>query len=398
MLRTTLRNAALAAAALAVAASANAAYDVDILPPASPIARQIYDLHWAILWVCVVIFIVVFGTMFYSVFKHRKSVGAKAANFHENTTVELIWTVIPFIILIGMAYPATKTVLEMKDASSPDLTIKVTAYQWAWEYDYLQDGVKFNSLLATPRAQIEEWQRKGDKKNADYLLEVDNPMVVPAGKKVRLLVTANDVIHGWYVPQLGINQYGIPGFVKDTWFKAEKPGTYRGQCSQICGKEHGYMPIVVVAKAPDEYAAWVKEQKAKMPPAGAAAPQVAPVAASAPASSAPAAAQDIGKKWTLDELKAAGEKVFAANCVACHQVTGKGLPPAFPPLDGSKVVNGPKAAQLSLVLNGKQGTAMASFARLSDSELASVITYTRNSWGNRTGEAIQPSEVSAARK
>lgn len=390
MLRKTLRNAALAAAALLLGATANAGYDVDILPPASPIARQIYDLHWAILWVCVGIFIVVFGAMFYSVFKHRKAAGAKAAQFHENTTVEVIWTVIPFLILIGMAYPATKTVLEMKDASNPDLTIKVTAYQWAWEYDYLQDGVKFNSLLATPRAQIEEWEKKGEKKNADYLLEVNNPMVVPVGKKVRLLITANDVIHGWYVPQLGINQYGIPGFVKDTWFKADKAGTYRGQCSQICGKEHGYMPIVVVAKAPAEYDAWVKEQKAKMP-AAEAPQQVAAAPAAAPA-------EDPNKKWSLDELKAAGEKLYAANCVACHQATGKGMPPAFPPLDGSKVVNGPKGAQLALVLNGKQGTAMASFARLTDSELASVITYTRNSWGNKTGEAIQPADVKAARK
>jgi cytochrome c oxidase subunit 2 len=386
MLRNTFRAAALAAASAPFAAAA--AYDVDILPPASPIAQQIYDLHWAILWVCVAIFVVVFGAMFYSVFVHRKAAGAKAAHFHENTTVEIIWTIIPFVILIGMAYPATRTVLEMKDASSPDLTIKVTAYQWAWEYDYLQDGVKFNSLLATPRSQIEEWEKKGDKKNEHYLLEVDKPMVVPAGKKVRLLVTSNDVIHGWYVPQLGINQYGIPGFVKDTWFKADKPGLYRGQCSQICGKEHGYMPIVVVAKTPEEYAAWVKEQKAKRPAAATA------VAAAAPA----AVAEDPNKKWTLDELKANGEKVYAANCVACHQATGKGLPPAFPPLDGSKVVNGPKAGQLALVLAGKQGTAMASFARLTDSELASVVTYTRNAWGNKTGEAIQPADVKAARK
>ena len=390
MIRKAFRNAALAAA-LAAGASANAAYDVDILPPASPIAQQIYDLHWAIMWVCIVIFFLVFGAMFYSILKHRKSVGAKAAHFHENTTVEVIWTVIPFLILVGMAYPATKTVLDMKDASNPDLTIKVTAFQWAWEYDYLQDGVKFNSLLATPRSQIEEWERKGEQKNPHYLLEVDKPMVVPAGKKVRLLITSNDVIHGWYVPQLGINQYGIPGFVKDTWFKADKPGLYRGQCSQICGKEHGYMPIVVVAKAPEEYAAWVKEQKANSPQAAAPA-QVAVAAA------APAAAEDPNKKWSLDELKAAGEKVYAANCAACHQPTGKGMPPAFPPLDGSKVVNGPKAAQLALVLGGKQGTAMASFARLSDSELAGVITYTRNSWGNKTGEAIQPAEVKAARK
>ncbi|MBX3673363.1 MAG: cytochrome c oxidase subunit II [Burkholderiales bacterium] len=389
MIRKASRNAALAAAALTASAAAHAAYDVDILPPGSPIAQQIYDLHWAIMWVCVVIFVIVFGAMFYSIFKHRKSVGAKAAHFHENTTVEVIWTVIPFVILIGMAYPATKTVLEMKDTANPDLTIKVTAYQWAWEYDYLQDGVKFNSLLATPRAQIEEWERKGEAKNPDYLLEVDNPMVVPAGKKVRLLVTSNDVIHGWYVPQLGINQYGIPGFVKDTWFKADKPGTYRGQCSQICGKEHGYMPIVVVAKAPEEYAAWVKEQKAKAPQAAAPA-QVAAAPAAAPA-------EDPNKKWTPDELKALGEKVYAANCVACHQATGKGMPPAFPALDGSKVVTGAKGAQVALVLNGKQGTAMASFARLSDSELAAVITYTRTAWGNKAGE-VTPAEIKAARK
>ena len=385
MHRTTLRS---AAAAIAAGASfaAQAAYDVDILPPASPIAQQIYDLHWAILWVCVAIFVIVFGAMFYSIFTHRKAAGAKAAHFHENTTVEIIWTVIPFVILIGMAYPATKTVLEMKDASNPDLTIKVTAYQWAWEYDYLQDGVKFASLLSTPRAQIEEWEKKGDKKNENYLLEVDKPMVVPAGKKVRLLVTSNDVIHGWYVPQLGVNQYGIPGFVKDTWFKADKPGTYRGQCSQICGKEHGYMPIVVVAKSPEDYAAWVKEQKA-------AAPAAAPAAAVAVA----APAEDPNKKWTADELKAMGEKVYAANCVACHQATGKGMPPAFPPLDGSKVATGPKGAQIALVLNGKPNTAMAAFSRLTDTELAAVITYTRTAWGNKAGEVL-PSEVKAARK
>ena len=275
----TIRRTAAAAAAFAAPLAARAAYDVDILPPASPIAQQIYDLHWAIIWVCVAIFVVVFGAMFYSIFTHRKAAGAKAAHFHENTTVEIVWTVIPFVILIAMAYPATRTVLEMKDSSNPDLTIKVTAYQWAWEYDYLQDGVKFHSLLSTPRTQIEEWKKSGDKKNANYLLEVDNPVVVPAGKKVRLLITSNDVIHGWYVPQLGVNQYGIPGFVKDTWFKADKPGTYRGQCSQICGKEHGYMPIVVEAKSPEDYAAWVKARKAKAAPAAADAGAPAPAPA-----------------------------------------------------------------------------------------------------------------------
>jgi cytochrome c oxidase subunit 2 len=381
---------------LLACASAFAKYDVDILPPVTPISREIYDLHWGILWVCVAIFVVVFGAMFWSIFKHRRSMGAKAAQFHENTTIEVIWTIVPFVILIGMAYPATKTVLDMKDASNADLSVKITAYQWKWEYDYQQDGVRFFSNLATPRDQIEEREHPGPKKNDNYLLEVDNPMVVPVGKKVRLLITSNDVIHGWYVPQLGVNQYGIPGFIKDAWFTIEKPGTYRGQCSQICGKEHGFMPIIVVAKEPKDYAAWVNEQKAKMPAPAAAAPtQVA--AGGAAAAAAPA--DDPKKKWTLDELKARGEKVYvSATCVACHQANGKGMPPAFPALDGSKVVNGPKAAQIALELKGKPNTAMAPFAHLSDTDLAAVITHTRNSWGNKTGEAIQPAEIKAARK
>jgi cytochrome c oxidase subunit 2 len=304
----------------------------------------------------------------------------------------VIWTIVPFVILIGMAYPATKTVIDMKDASNADISIKVTAYQWKWEYDYLQDGVKFLSNLATPRDQIDEREHAGAKKNPDYLLEVDRPMVVPVGKKVRLLITSNDVIHGWYVPQLGINQYGIPGFIKDAWFTIDKPGTYKGQCSQICGKEHGFMPIVVIAKTPDEYAAWVKDMKAKMPaPASAEAPAQVAAAGAAPA-------EDANKKWALTELKAKGEQVYAANCAACHQPTGKGMPPAFPALDGSKVVNGPKAAQIALELKGKPGTAMASFAHLSDTDLAAVITHTRNAWGNKTGDVIQPADVKAARK
>ena len=382
---------ALASTLLAAPLAALADYHVDILPPVTPVAREIYDLHFGILWVCVAIFFIVFGAMFWSLYKHRRSMGAKAAQFHENTTIEIIWTIIPFVILVGMAYPATKTVLNMKDASNADMSIKVTAYQWKWEYDYQQDGVRFFANLSTPRDQIEEYTKVGAKKGEHYLLEVDRPMVVPVGKKVRLLITSNDVIHGWYVPQLGINQYGIPGFVKDAWFTVDTPGRYLGQCSQICGKEHGFMPIVVDAVPADKYAAWVKEQKAKMP---------APVPAAAPAAvaaAAPAVAEDPNKKWTLDELKAAGEKVYAANCAACHQATGKGVPPAFPPLDGSKVVNGPKPAQIQLVLKGKPGTAMAAFERLSDTELAAVITHTRSSWGNKAGE-VQPAEVKAARK
>ncbi|MEP7069858.1 MAG: cytochrome c oxidase subunit II, partial [Usitatibacter sp.] len=344
-----------------LAVCARADYHVDILPPVTPVSREIYDLHFGILWVCVAIFIVVFGAMFWSVFKHRRSQGAKASQFHENTTVEVIWTIVPFVILIVMAYPATQTVLKMKDASNADISIKVTGYQWKWEYDYQQDGVKFLSNLATPRDQIDEREKPGAPKNENYLLEVDNPMVVPVGKKVRLLITSNDVIHGWYVPQVGVNQYGIPGFIKDAWFTIEKAGTYRGQCSQICGKEHAFMPIVVVAKEQGEYDAWVKEAKAKMPP---------PPAPAAPAQEAPGAAAqaaaDANRKWSMDELKSAGEKLYGANCAACHQPTGKGMPPAFPALDGSKIATGPKAGHMSLVLHGKPNTAMASFARLTD--------------------------------
>jgi cytochrome c oxidase subunit 2 len=378
-----------------------AAYDVDIMTPVTPMSRDSYNLHWGILWVCVAIFFIVFGTMFWSIFRHRKSKGAVAAQFHENTTIEILWTIVPFIVLIGMAYPATRTMIEMKDPSGADMAVKITAYQWRWEYDYQQDGVKFVSNLSTPRDQIENYNGPGPAKNDNYLLEVDNPMVVPVGKKVRLLITSNDVIHGWYVPQLGVNQYGIPGFIKDAWFEIDKPGIYRGQCSQICGKEHGYMPIVVDARTPEQYAAWVKEQKARMPaPAPAAAPAqvaAAEAPAAAPAGAAPASAAPAAN-MKLDDLKAKGEKVYAANCIACHQATGKGMPPAFPALDGSKVATGPKAAHVATVLKGRPGTAMASWAHLSDEEIASVITYERNSWGNKTGDAIQPAEIAAARK
>jgi cytochrome c oxidase subunit 2 len=397
-------------ATLFVPVASFATYDVDIMEPVTPISREIYMLHWGILWVCVAIFVIVFGAMFWSIFKHRRSAGAKAAQFHENTTIEVIWTIVPFVILIGMAYPATKTVLDMKDASNADMSVKITAYQWKWEYDYQQDGVRFFANLSTPRDQIDEYHKAGSKKGENYLLEVDNAMVVPVGKKVRLLITSNDVIHGWYVPQLGVNQYGIPGFIKDAHFTIEKPGIYRGQCSQICGKEHAFMPIIVDARSPEQYAAWVKEMKAKAPapdilpvsappPPGAQAAAAAPAAGgAAPAAGAAAAAEDPNKKWTLDELKAKGEPVYAANCAACHQPTGKGMPPAFPALDGSKVATGPKAGHVGIVMKGKPGTAMASFAHLGDTDIAAVITYERNSWGNKTGEAIQPAEIRAARK
>jgi len=371
-----LKRAAAAITALAPAA-ALAARQYNLQDPVTPIATQIFDLHTYIMWICVVIFIGVFSVMFYSIFAHRKSKGHQAAQFHENTLVEVVWTIIPFLILLFMAFPATRTVLAMKDASAPDMTVKVTGYQWKWGYDYLDDGFGFYSNLSTPYQQIHGEQPKGE----HYLLEVDNPLVVPAGKKVRLLITANDVLHSWSVPAFGVKQDAIPGFVRDTWFKAEQPGIYRGQCSELCGKEHGFMPIVVEVKSTDDYAKWLAEHK----------------------KAAAAAADDPNKVWSEAELVARGEKVFTANCAACHQANGKGVPGAFPALDGSKVVNGPKDAQITTVLNGVvrngQPTAMVPWRNtLSDIDIAAVITYTRNSWSNHTGEAIQPSEVKVARQ
>jgi len=366
-----LARAALAAIAAAPVA-ALAAWEWNFQTPVSPIAREQYDLHLFIFWICVVIFVGVFGVMFYSLFRHRKSVGHEAVQFHENTMVEIVWTVIPFLILLFMAWPATKTILAMKDTSAAELTVKITGYQWKWNYDYLQDGFGFYSNLTTPLAQIENRAPKGE----HYLLEVDNPMVVPVDTKVRVLITAGDVLHAWWVPAFGVKQDAIPGFVRDSWFKAEKTGIYRGQCAELCGKEHGFMPIVVEVKSKEDYAKWVGEQKAKVA----------------------SAADDPAKVWDAKALEERGAQVFAANCAACHQANGKGVPNAFPALDGSKVVTGPVAAQLALVLDGKAGTAMASFKQLSNADLASVITYTRNAWSNKAGDALQPAQVQAARK
>jgi cytochrome c oxidase subunit 2 len=363
--------AAAAAVAAGLPALAHAARDYNLQTPITSIAKQQYDLHMFIFWICAVIFVGVFGVMFYSLYKHRKSVGHQAEQFHENTVVEIVWTVIPFLILLFMAYPATKTILAMKDTSASELTIKVTGYQWKWNYDYLQDGFGYYSSLSTPVAQIENREPKGE----HYLLEVDNPMVVPVDTKVRVLITAGDVLHAWWVPALGVKQDAIPGFVRDSWFRAEQIGIYRGQCAELCGKEHGFMPIVVEVKSKADYAKWAAEQKQKNA----------------------VAADDPAKVWDMKDLVASGEKVFAANCAACHQANGKGVPNAFPALDGSKVVLGPPADQIHLVLNGKAGTAMASFKGLSNADLASVITYTRNAWSNKTGQAVQPAQIQAAR-
>jgi len=365
-----------AAAAMWLVAGTVLANRYNLPEPQSIIAREIYDLHSLIMWIIVGIFVVVFGFMTYAIVMHRKSVGHKAEQFHEHVGVEIAWTIIPFIILIFMALPATKTIISMKDTSGADITIKATGYQWKWGYDYLQEGISFYSSLSTPREQIENKAPKGE----HYLIEVDNPVVVPVGKKVRIITTASDVIHAWWVPALGIKQDAIPGFVRDTWFKVDNPGTYRGQCAELCGKDHGFMPIVVEAVAPEKYAAWVADQKKKTA----------------------ATAVDPAKQWTLDELKAQGEKIYAGNCVACHQATGMGVPGTFPALSGSKIVAGPKEGQVAVLLNGvvKDGkpTAMVSFKHLTDVEIAAVITYTRNSWSNKTGDSVAPADVKAARK
>ena len=368
---------ALMAGVLALAAAGSAyALEWNLQPAATKIAEDIHTLHEYVMALIVVIFVGVFGVMFYSVFAHRRSKGHKAANFHENTTVEIIWTVIPLLILIVIAWPATRSVIAQKDTTNSDMTIKVTGIQWKWGYDYIKgegEGISFVSQLATPRDQIEGRAEKGE----HYLLEVDNEMVVPVGKKVRILTTAADVIHSWGMNAFGVKQDAIPGFIRDTHFTATKIGTYRGQCVELCGKEHGFMPIVVKVVSAADYTAWVGEQKKKIA----------------------AAADDPTKTYTLDELKARGEKVYASNCVACHQATGKGAPPAFPPLDGSKIATGPKADHLNIVINGKPNTAMAAFGKqLSDTDIAAVVTYERNAWSNKTGEVIQPAEIKPLRK
>ncbi len=364
----------LAAGALGSAAGgASAEYGLNLPRGVTPIANEAYDLHMMILWICVAIGVVVFGAMFYSILNHRKSKGAVAAQFHESTVVEIVWTIIPFLILIGMAIPATKALIAMEDTSNSDLSIKVTGYQWKWQYEYLDDGISFFSTLATPKEEIYDRQAK----NEHYLLEVDNPVVVPVGKKVRLLITASDVIHAWWVPELGMKKDAIPGFVNEMWFRIDKPGIYRGQCAELCGKDHGFMPIVVDARSEADYAAWVAEQKMAMASAS--------------------AAND--REWTKAELMERGEQVYNSSCAACHQANGQGLPGAFPALAGGKITTGPLAGHIDIVMNGKAGTAMAAFgAQLSDADMAAVITYERNAWGNNTGDVVQPGDIKAARQ
>ncbi|AOB29458.1 cytochrome C oxidase subunit II [Bordetella sp. H567] len=341
------------------------------------IAQEVTWLHWMMLSICLVIFIGVFGVMFYSIWAHRKSRGHQPATFHEHVGVEVAWTVIPFFIVIAMALPATKTVVAMKDTSSSDLTVKVTGYQWKWGYEYVDGpatGVKFLSTLSTPRAQIEGREPKGE----FYLMEVDNPLVVPVDEKVRIVLTAGDVIHSWMVPDFGVKQDAIPGFLRDTWFRAEKVGTYRGQCAELCGKDHAFMPIVVEVKSKEDFAKWADDQKKKLA----------------------SAADDPNKQWAEGDLIARGEKVFGANCAVCHQANGKGVPGSFPALDGDKIVLGPPAEQIKTVLHGRPGTPMPAFMnQLNDVEVAAVISYTRHAWSNAgkgQDPTVQPSTVKSS--
>ncbi|GGY15509.1 cytochrome c oxidase subunit II [Paludibacterium paludis] len=344
---------------------------LNLQEPVTRIAAQEYHLHTLLLIITGIIFFGVLAVMLYAIVRHRKTAGREARQFHENTTVEILWTVIPFVILIGMAVPATRTVLEQKSARGADMTVKVTGYQWKWRYDYMEESLGFMSHLSTPREDPAAVARP------HYLLEVDEPLVVPTGKKVRLLLTANDVIHSWSVPALGVKQDAIPGFLRESWFVVDKPGVYRGQCTELCGKDHGFMPIVVDARSPQDYARWLDIKKKQQL----------------------AAADDPSKVWSLKDLVARGEKVYAQNCVACHQANGKGIPGSFPALTGSAIVTRDKAAHIDIVLNGsRRNAAMQAWGKqLSDTELAAVITYERNAWGNNTGQLVQPAEIRKAR-
>lgn len=345
-------------------------WKVNMTEGVTPMSHDIFGLHMEIFWWCVGIGVVVFGVMFYSMIVHRKSRGAKAANFHESTTLEIIWTIIPFIILIIMAIPATKSLRDIYDTADADMDIVITGYQWKWRYDYHNDDISFFSNLTTSQDQI---HNRLEKDESVYLLEVDNPLVIPIKKKVRFLITANDVIHAWWVPDLAVKKDAIPGYINEAWTYVNEPGTYRGQCAELCGKDHGFMPIVVKALPQAEYDAWLSEQR-----------------------EAAAKERELANQvFTLEELMQRGEKVYATNCAACHQANGEGLPPTFPALKASPMImNGTPTEHLDLVMKGVPGTAMQAYAnQLSEVDMAAVITYERNAWGNDKGELVQPLDV-----
>lgn len=357
---------------LVTSSAAFADTTLNLTPGVSPISHDVYELHMTVFWICVVIGVLVFGAMFYSMFYHRKSRGAKAAEFHSHHWLEIGWTIVPILILVVMAIPATKVLLNMNNEDKEELTIKITGYQWKWHYEYLEDGVSFFSNLATPLEQI----YNNAPKTKDYLSDVDHPLVVPIHKKIRFLITSNDVNHAWWVPDLGVKRDAIGGFINEAWTIIDKPGTYHGQCAELCGINHAFMPIVVVATTEQGYKDWVAKQKGQATQGDA----------------------ETSKNWTLPELMTQGEKVYSRICAACHQPSGMGLPPTFPALKGSKVATGPIAKHVETVMNGVTGTAMQAFkSQLTDVELAAVITYERNAFGNNTGTLIQPIQIKAVR-
>ena len=341
---------------------------------ATDISGQVYDLHMLMFFICIAIAVAVFGVMFASMYLHRKSRGAKPAHFHENVKVEIAWTVVPFIILILMAIPAAKTLIAMEDTSEPDLTVVVTGSQWKWHYRYMDRDVEFYSLMATQREQIENKFEKG----ANYLLEVDRPLVIPTGQKVRFLITSDDVIHSWWVPDFAVKKDANPGFINESWAKVNEPGIYRGQCAELCGKDHGFMPVVVIAKEPAEFDAWMNEQE------------------EAARQAKEEEQRLLSMNMSMDELMDEGKRVYNATCAACHMPNGEGLPGVFPALKGSEMVLEDQTAHLDMVLNGKTGTAMQAFGKmLSLKDIAAVVTYERNAWGNNTGDMVQAKDVNA---
>ena len=347
-------------------------WELNMRQGVTEISREVYDLHMLIFYICCVIGVVVFGTMFVSMLMHRKSIGAEPASFHESTKVEIAWTVIPILILVFMAIPATSTLRDMYEAGESDIDIEVRGYQWKWRYTYLDEDpaneIQFMSALLTPQDEIYNEAAKGE----HYLLDVDNPLVIPVNKRVRFLVTAEDVIHAFWVPDFAVKKDAVPGFIHEAWTVVEEPGIYRGQCAELCGKDHGFMPIVVHAVEQDEYDQWVAEKQEE----------------------ARLVFETVGKEWSKEELLTTGEQVYQTNCVACHQVNGQGIPPAFPSLVGQGVAVGPIQENIDILLYGRAGTAMQAFGQqLNAAEIASVITYVRNSWGNDTGDVLQPKEI-----
>jgi len=353
-----------------------AEYGFNLPEGVTSVSKNIYGLHMIIFWVCVAIAIIVFGAMIYSMIFHRKSRGAVASNFHESTAIELLWTLVPLAILIAIAVPSTRVLIDLENTDEADMTVKITGYQWKWQYEYIEQDISFfSNLTDTQRNAIKDDASREGMKN--YLLEVDNHLVLPVGKRIRFLMTSNDVIHSWWVRELGVKQDANPGFINDAWAKIDKPGIYRGQCAELCGKDHGFMPVVVEAVSEADYATWLNDQKEKQK----------------------AIAASSGKEWSQEDLMAQGQKVYSSTCASCHGVTGAGIPGVFPALTGSSIANNsdPKG-HIDIVLNGKAGTAMQAYGKqLSDSDLAAVITYERNALGNKVGDLVQPSTIKSAR-